>query len=151
MPAKRKGEQWDVPPRVKVFEALGSIADNRVKISGNTAVVLSSLSDRSYTVKWDGAKGIFSDDNGSLWQGYLGYPIIAFLMLKKQLPFDARLASSLKGIPWKKLNTLFKSDYAKTEAEAFRIAGAAGVGAEELKSFAEEVLAEIRKAGFVRL
>ncbi|MEM4389798.1 MAG: hypothetical protein QXG98_03985 [Candidatus Micrarchaeia archaeon] len=151
MPIKRKGEKWDVPPRVKVLEALGSIADNRVKIAGNAATVVSSLGERAYRVMWDGARGIFSDDNGSLWQGYLGYPAIAFLMLKNQLPFEARLANSLKGIPWKELNRRFRNDYSKTEAEAFRLASAKGVSARELELFAEKVLAEIRKAGFVRL
>jgi hypothetical protein len=151
MPPKRKGERWDLPPRVKVFEALGCIADNRIRVAGNSASVASSLGERSYNVRWDGGRGIFSDDNGSLWQGYLGYPSIAFLMVKNILPFDRRLASSLKGIPWRKLNTMFRHDYARTEAEAFRHASERGVAPRELEEFAERVLAEIKRMGFVRL
>ena len=151
MPAIKKGEAWSIPPRVKISEALGCIADGRVKISGNSASVASSSGERSYSVKWDGSLAIGSDDNASKWQGYLGYPPIAFLMLKGRLPFDPRLSASLKGIHWKKLNDQFKRDYAKTEAEAFRTAEEKGAGRKELETFAEKVLSEIKKAGFVKL
>ena len=144
----KKGGFWGVPPRVKIFEALGCIADGRVKLSGNSASVSSSSGDRSYSVKWDGAKAIGSDDNASKWQGYLGYPPIAFLMLKGALSFDERLAGSLKGIPWKKLNEKFKRDYLKTEEEAFRAASGRGVEKKDLISFAEKILEELRKANF---
>ena len=102
-----------MPPKMKIVEALGCVADNRIKIEDNTAVVKSSLGNREYVVKWDGNKKIVSNDNASKWQHYTGYPIIAFLMKKGVLPYSAKIGEALKGIPWKQINDKFKS-YAKT-------------------------------------
>ena len=79
--------EWKVPPKIKVLEALGSIADDRIKfVSENEARVISSSGDKEYTVKFDiSTKRINSTDNGSVYKGYLGYPSIAVLMLKKVL------------------------------------------------------------------
>ncbi len=53
-----------------------------------------------------------STDNGTVHRGYVGYPIISFLMVKRLLPINEELMNSLKGIPWRKLNEEYKS-YAK--------------------------------------
>lgn len=53
-------------------------------------------------------------NHGSYWQGYLGYPAIAFLLLIGRLPYDAALADNLKGIAWKDINQQFKNDFSKT-------------------------------------
>jgi hypothetical protein len=55
------------------------------------------------------------NDNGSYWQGYLGYPAIAYLLVKDIIAYDPHLAELLKGIPWKDVNTKFKNDWEKTE------------------------------------
>lgn len=99
---------WKMPPRIKIYEALGSIADGRVHaISDSEALVISSDGSRRYHVRMVG-DAISSDDNGSVYRGYLGYPAIAFLMLKGIVPFDERVANMLKGIPWRELNERFK-------------------------------------------
>ena len=98
---------WKVPPRIKVYEALGSIADGRVHmLSDSEAVVISSDGSRRYTVRVSG-EAVSSDDNGSVYRGYLGYPALAVLMLKGVLPFDESVASQLKDIPWRELNERF--------------------------------------------
>ena len=103
-------KNWKKPPVLKVFEALSAIADGRVnEISEGLAKVISSDRTKSYTVKWNSVtREVYSDDNASHWQGYLGYPGIAYLMKKGVLPFDAELAKQFAGIEWKKLNSRFR-------------------------------------------
>ena len=38
------------------------------------------------------------NDNASYWQGYLGYPGIAVLMLQGKLPYDKELAQQFAGV-----------------------------------------------------
>src|SRR5690348_11552339 len=107
---------WKTPPAIKVYEALGAIADGRVEVIGNGAKVYSSSGNKRYEVIYDPKlNAISSNDNGSFWQGYLGYPIVAFLMEKGLVAFDAKIASWLKGLHWKDINTEFKYDFVKTE------------------------------------
>lgn len=95
---------WKIPPVIKVYEALGAIAGGRVRLYNDYAEVFSSDKRKKYTVVFDLSKKIISaNDNGSYWQKYLGYPAIAVLMLKKVIPYDAKIAESLKDIPWKEL------------------------------------------------
>ena len=120
-----------MPPRIKILEALGAIADKRIEVKGDRAKVISSttkskdfegaqkswISDmhgKNYAVTFDGKNKIISNDDGSYFKGYLGYPSIAFLMLKKILPYDEKIAVALKDIKWKELNEKFK-DYYKVE------------------------------------
>lgn len=138
----RNGKGWKVPPRIKVYEALGCMADGRVKeITETGARVVSSEGNKIYTVIYDEkTRTIGANDNGSYWQGYLGYPAIAYLMIQKKLSYDEGLAQSLKGISWKKINTKYKNDFAKTEAEIY-----GKVDELELETLAGKVLREIGK------
>ncbi|MEM5868827.1 MAG: hypothetical protein QXL09_02655 [Candidatus Aenigmatarchaeota archaeon] len=142
---------WKIPPKVKIYEALGCIADNHVKfISEKEAIVTSSEGNRKYYVTFDLDKNfINSDDNGSKFKGYLGYPSIAILMLKGILPFDKRISDALKGIKWKRLNDKFK-DYNKTIEEALRIAKERGVDEKDIENFVSQVMDEIKSKKFVR-
>src|SRR3989344_4732763 len=97
------------PPRIKILEALGAIVDGRIENNK----VYSSSRNKFYVVKCDGNK-IYSNDNGSYWKNYLGYPSIAYLMLNKKLSFNQDYANALKGIKWKDLNQLYKNDFDKT-------------------------------------
>ncbi|MCD6485211.1 MAG: hypothetical protein J7L47_08905 [Candidatus Odinarchaeota archaeon] len=144
--------EWKVPPKIKVLEALGSIADGRIKfISDNEARVISSSGDKEYTVKFDiSTKRISSTDNGSVYKGYLGYPSIAVLMLKDVLPFSEKIANVLKGIEWKKLNEKYKA-YWKTEFVVKKIAEKKGVTTEEIDAFTKRVIEEIKKQHFSKL
>ena len=111
---KKSSDLWLMPPRIKILEALGTIADKRIEIKDNRAKVTSSLGEKTYAVTFDGKDAIMSNDNGSFYKGYLGYPSIAFLMLKEILPYDKKIAEALKGVKWKELNEKIK-DYYKVE------------------------------------
>lgn len=106
---------WKVPPKAKIYEALTAVADGRVKLKdGQTAEVVSSDGTKTYIVEWSADLGqITSNDNASYWQGYIGYPIIAVLMVLGRLDFDETVAQTLSGINWKKTNRRFRNDYDK--------------------------------------
>jgi len=144
-------EYWKLPPRVKVLEALGAIADNRVKmINEYEAYVSSSLGDRVYRVRWDGDRGIASDDNGSVYRGYLGYPSIAFLMLKGVLPYDEEIARAIKGIRWREVNERFKR-YLLVEEYVKEVAEKRGISKDKVGKFVESVIKEIREKRFYKI
>lgn len=134
------------PPRIKVLEALGAIADGRVKvINEEECEVISSEGDRRYRVIVKGNK-FYSDDNGTKFRGYVGYPIISCLMVKGVLPFDKALSDALKGIPWRKLNETLKN-YSKVEGVIYEIVGKRGFNREDFERFINGVL---RKLGELR-
>lgn len=108
---------WKLPPKIKIYEALGSLADGRIEVEGNAAKVYSSSRGKYYTVTYDPDSGaIMCNDNGSYWQGYLGYPAIAYLLATEVIPYQTSCADLLKDIKWKDINQNFKNDWAKTEA-----------------------------------
>jgi hypothetical protein len=113
--------KWLHPPIIKVYEAMGSIADGRIEISeyGKSAKVYSSSRNKSYNVSYDPTgPSIMTNDNASFFRGTLGYPAIAFLMKIGVLSYDEKVGNFLKGIPWKDLNIKFKQ-YHKTIGHIF--------------------------------
>jgi len=138
------GRVLEPPPRIKVLEALGSIADGRVTLlDDRRARVESSMGDRTYTVYVDVERGeAYSDDNGTRLRGYVGYPIIAVLMLRGLLPYDERIARALAGLPWKELNERYKR-YAVVESLVKRRAEERGVGAAEIDRFVSLVMGRL--------
>ena len=138
------------PPRIKIYEALGSIADGRVEIreekdSKIVAQVKSSTGEKTYSVIVDlDSKTVYSNDNGTIHRGYVGYPIIAVLMLKGILSFEEKYAEALKGIPWKTLNETYKK-YSVVEEIAFKQARGKGVYRRHLEAFAKRVLGELSR------
>ncbi len=144
--------QLRLPPRIKVLEALGALADGRVKLEGSgRATVVSSDGSRTYRVYVDVGKGVaYSDDNGTRLRGYIGYPIIAVLMATGVLSYDEKLAKALKGIEWRRLNEAMKS-YRLVEEHVKRIAASRGVDPAELDKFVRRVMAELSKLRLRRL
>jgi hypothetical protein len=136
---------WNLPPEIKVLEALGAIADGRVHLTPDGAKVVSSDGSRQYTVRFD-EKGwkVGSTDNGSVFRGYYGYPIVALLMLKGYLPFWKELAEALKGIPWKELNERYKR-YWKVERLIFDQLKEKGFDEKEVKDYIKKVLNKLKE------
>lgn len=97
MPATLRA--WKLSPRIKVFEALGALADDRISMNENGATVRSSSGNKSYIVTYDSKQQtIISNDNGSYWQGYLGYPAIAYLLKLGKLPLNIEVDNIMKEI-----------------------------------------------------
>ncbi len=106
-------------PKIKIYEALGAFSDGRYEFSStNEMKVYSSSRNKSYTVVYSPDEhSISANDNGSYWKGYLGYPSILFLIVKKiiEVPKLEIVAGYLKNYAWKDINQKFKNDFTKTE------------------------------------
>ena len=46
--------KWAIPPKIKIYEALGCMGDKRIEVSENTGKVFSSSRGKYYTVNFDG-------------------------------------------------------------------------------------------------
>ncbi|MEX0932265.1 MAG: hypothetical protein WDZ61_00015 [Parcubacteria group bacterium] len=107
--------KWKHPPVIKIYEALGAVADSRVEVEGTSAKVYSSSGNKYYDVSYNPEeRAIMANDNGSYWKSYLGYPSIALLMKQRVVSYDKEIASLLAGIAWKDINQQFKNDFDKT-------------------------------------
>ena len=104
---------WKLPPRAKIFEAFTAVADGRVRLAGpGSATVTSSGGDKTYDVGWsDDGRTVTANDNASYWQGYLGYPIVAVLLVRGVLHAGDDVVSALAGVAWHDLNQQYKRDY----------------------------------------
>lgn len=135
--------KWKHPPIIKIYEALGSVADGRVEIEGNSGKVFSSTGNKFYEVTYDpDSKSIMTNDNGSFWQGYLGYPAIAFLMKEGPLSYEEEIGNMLKGVLWKDINQKFKNNFDKTLN--YILESKTKEEKDKLKVFTEKVDGEIR-------
>src|SRR5687767_9825566 len=136
--------KWTHPPIIKIYEALGAVADGRVEVEGTTAKVYSSSRSKYYDVAYEpNAKAIMANDNGSYWKGYLGYPAIAYLMTIGALSYDHNIGDLLKGIAWKDINQQFKNDFEKTLGHI--LSSKTEDEKRALEEFVQEVDKEIRE------
>jgi hypothetical protein len=144
--------QWEMPPLVKVYEALGAIGDGRVRIEDSRrATVVSSDGSKTYEVETSAdGREIASNDNASYWQGYVGYPAIAVLLARGFYRAPANVTDALAGVPWKELNRKFKNDWARTIAEVEKELEQAGHDPDAVRSEAEAVLNFLRALRPVR-
>jgi len=104
---------WLPTPKVKFYEALGAVADERLfDITETSANVYSSKRDKFYQVVFEPeTNSINSNDNSTYYVGYLGYPAISFLLANDYLPYKSQLAECLSGVEWKKINQKYKNDF----------------------------------------
>lgn len=109
-------------PIAKVYEALSAVADKRVTFPADQpgeALVTSSDGSKQYTVRF--GDGFYSsNDNATYWQHYAGYPIVAVLIEQHKIGLPSgsdSIVQAFAGVNWKKLNTQYKNDYAKSTAD----------------------------------
>jgi hypothetical protein len=147
-------KKWQMPPPIKVYEAIGAIGDGRVRAiddAQNVWEVVSSDSTKTYRVEVSAdGREISSNDNASYWQGYLGYPAIAVLIARGKLHASAETTRMLAGIPWKELNRRFKNDYARTAAEVARIVAERGGDFDAIRAEAASILDALAALGLER-
>ena len=141
--------KWKTPPDIKIYEALSAVADGRIEIHGTSARVRSTSGNKYYDVAYDPTRrAITSNDNGSYYRGYLGYPAIAFLMQAGVLSYDAPLGDALKGVHWKDVNTKFKNDYEKVLDAV--LAGASDETRTALATYTKEMQEHIARLDLAR-
>ncbi|MCS6784573.1 MAG: hypothetical protein RMI43_07255 [Candidatus Caldarchaeum sp.] len=136
------------PPRIKVLEALGAVAGKRVKIKDEkNCYVDASEGPRTYRVFVDLSNQIAqSDDNGTVFRDYVGYPIIAFLMALGKISYNEKIANHIAAIKWRSLNEQYKS-YAKVESVIKKLLSQHGIKPEEVDEFVAKVLQEVEQLG----
>jgi len=141
---------WESPPIIKVYEALGAISDERVHIDGNGAKVYSSSGNKYYDVLYDPeSQSIMANDNGSYWQDYLGYPSIAFLLKGGVIAYRQELADLLKDIAWKDINQMYKNDFDKTLEHILK--GLDKPERKDLQAMVEEISLDLDKLELKKL
>ncbi len=150
--------KWKTPSIIKIYEALGCIADDRLEINGLEGKVYSSSRNKFYTINYDPkSNAIICNDNGSYYVGYLGYPAIAYLMKTGELDFSERYAKALKGINWKDLNVkhdrnkgrgIPNYDFEAVIEEVDSLIQEKGINMREFKSFLEKVAEQIKAKKF---
>ena len=133
-----------MPPIEKIHEAYSAIADGRVTLRESEADVSSSDWSKAYLVKWAG-ETYSSNDNASYWKGYLGYPIIAVLMLQGKLSLDKEIAGYFKGINWKKLNTEHKNVYSEVVEQIMTEFKSNGIDCDRINDEIKKVYKEIEE------
>lgn len=140
--------KWKNPPIIKIYEALGAVADDRIEVYGNVAKVFSSSRKKFYTVSCDEDKNsIMANDNGSYWQEYLGYPSIAFLLKVGVIDYVEEYGEALRGIKWKDLNTKYKNDFQKTKQYVDEIIFSSGINEQDFYSYLDKVSTKIDSLG----
>ncbi|MCH8519303.1 MAG: hypothetical protein LAT82_00945 [Nanoarchaeota archaeon] len=137
---------WKNPPPIKIYEALGCIVDKRIVEESGEIRVYSSSRNKYYVIEYDEKKhAIVSNDNGSYYVGYLGYPAIAYLMLKEKISYNQSYAYALKDILWKDLNVKFDNDYFLVEEYIYKYyLKKHNINIKEFKLFVNQVLEEIK-------
>ncbi|BAA80690.1 hypothetical protein APE_1689 [Aeropyrum pernix K1] len=140
------------PPAIKVLEAAAALGDRRVRIlaGGSAGVwvarVSSSGRPREYLVvvepRGAGQVYAYSDDNGTRFRGYVGYPILSLMMAAGLLPRDEEIERLLSGVNWTLLNERMRS-YAKV-LEHLRKTRIPGEKWGRVERFMAEVLARLR-------
>lgn len=135
--------KWDMPPIEKIHEALSAVSDGRVEMLDGKAFIASSDYSKKYTIEWN--DNIYkSNDNASYWQGYMGYPVIAVLLLQKKLPLNDAIADHFKGINWKYLNTKCKNKYSKVVALILEDLSAKGIDVITVNDYIQSVYEDIK-------
>lgn len=171
---------WKLPPKVKLYEALGALGDGRISLvtaSGNRHVldatelpvhsdvfnenpavfsVRSSNDDKAYEVRvqlQDTANStrkyaIACNDNGSVFQGYLGYPALGVMIYYGILPCAEGREEALRGavkalcgIKWKDLALKHRNKWDMVVADALA----------QLDSTAREVVVSVVDSLFSHL
>lgn len=122
-----------LPPIEKIPEAYTAIEDDRVTIFDDYANVKSSNNEKEYLIKWKD-NVYYSNDNSTYWQGYVGYPVIAVLMLQNKLSLNREIAKYFKNINWNQLNKNNKRNYHESLMQVLE-----GVTEEDIKKIYDEI------------
>ena len=145
--------KWKLPPKAKIYEGLSAIADKRVKILDSThAEVLSSDNGKTYNLEWsENCSKIISNDNASYWQGYLGYPIIAVLLITGKINYNEEIALLLAGVPWKTINKKYKNNWDKAVDEVLSNLKESGIDINAINAEVDNIMDQIKELDLERL
>ena len=109
-------KERELPPKVKIVEALSAVADERIIVedllSNEWKCKSSSTPWKTYKILYDEKENaISSNDNWSINQWFLWYPAIAFLIKIWKLKYDESIMEMVKDTNWIKIKWLVRKDY----------------------------------------
>lgn len=131
-----------MPPKAKIYEAFSAIADERIKINKNSAIVKSSDYKKEYQIFWNDFE-ISSNDNATFWQGYPGYPVIAVWLELSLIPYDKKIIKYFKNINWHEINEKNKRNYDKGINDLLTKFMESGVNIQEIKQEVDNIYLKI--------
>lgn len=139
-------KKWDLPPKIKIYEALGSLGDGRLEVINNSGKLYSSSKNKFYQIEFDpNLNAIMCNDNASYYVGYLGYPAIAFLIKIGVINHNTKWEEALKDIKWKDINQSFKNDFSKTEDYTLNLISEKGFIKEDFLREVESIYCQIKE------
>ena len=105
-----------LPPKIKIIEALSTVADERIIIEGllaNEGKCFSASSPwKVYKILYNEKENtISSNDSWSIDQNFLWYPAIAFLLKIWKLKYDERILEMMKDINRADIKERVRKDY----------------------------------------
>lgn len=109
-------EEWKLPPKIKIIEALAAVADDRVisddLLTNEWKCYSVSTPWKTYTILYDDKTGVISsNDSWSVNQSFLWYPAVAFLLKIWKLKYDRDVLAMLQNIDWLKMKVQVNKDY----------------------------------------
>jgi hypothetical protein len=146
-------DYWKMPPKAKIYEALTAVADGRVTVTGvGQAEVVSSAGTKTYLVEWSADRqAMVSNDNASYWQGYMGYPMVAVLMVLGSVEYSPEVAARLAGIPWQQINKKFRNVYDKAVAAVLESLQEQGVDPQATRAEVDRIMNRLEQLSLQKL
>ena len=136
-----------LPPIAKVYEAYSALADDRIVVKEQEALVDSSDYAKTYTVRFHDDE-VSSNDNATVWQHYPGYPILVVWMKLGILSVNWNILPAFAGINWKKRNTEHKNRYEEVIEEFLSECEEQGYACEDIRSCMQETLEAVAKLSY---
>ncbi len=136
-----------MPPIAKIYEAFSVLADERIKLEENKAIITSSNYEKQYTVIWN-ENEITSNDNATFWQGYPGYPIIAVWLVNNKITYDKDITKNFKNINWHDINKQNKRDYQKGIEDILNTLAEKNIDTEKIEEEVDQIYQSIENLDF---
>ena len=140
---------WTLPPKYKIYEALGAVADDRIEIIDLDSKIIearqySSSRQKYYTILYDPAQNqIMPNDNATWYVGYLGYPAISLLLFVGKIKYDTSLLPYFVNIPFKDINQKHKNDFNQANLEIVAMILARGLDKTGLETEVDSIFEQL--------
>ena len=140
---------WTLPPKHKIYEALGAVADGRIEIIDPNSKIIearqySSSRQKYYTILYNPAQNqIMPNDNATWYVGCLGYPAISLLLFIEKIKYDAAILSYFKDISFKDINQKYKNDFDQANLEIVAMILARGLGEVKLNMESDSIFEQL--------
>jgi hypothetical protein len=140
---------WQLPPKYKIYEALGVMADGRIEIVNSESEVIearqySSSRGKFYTILYNPTLNqIMPNDNATWYVGYLGYPAISLLLFLEKIKYDISILPYFADISFKDINQKHKNDFEQANLEIVDLILARGLDKAKLDDQVDSIFEQL--------